>query len=450
MILFSTSTSFLNISRNITLRSFSTIKSMETLTPTQLYTSLKNLSSIPFVNQEDTSIQVIDVRNHDEIENNGKIKGALNIPYHVAEEQPNLFKTVLSDLNNHSKLVFQCASGRRSLKAANIAKELGFQQVYNLEGGFTQWKKDQLPIQPFNNNHSPWVHLVFEPDTETAQYIVTDLDSRESYIIDSVLDYDPLGGIVYPKTASKLVDFIKQHDLNVTKIIDTHVHADHLTAAWYLKDRLPTLPEFCIGKDVTKVQKVFAERYNLRPDQLHFNGDQFDKLISEGDAWVLGKDIQCSIIATPGHTPACLSYKIGDAAFVGDTIFMPDIGTARCDFPGGSATELYNSIHKLYNSWPDDTRIYVGHDYPPSTRKYDVMTTLEKQKKYNKMINENVTLEEYTNLRQARDKNLRPPRFIHPSLQTNLRGGILPSKEPSVSGKGEAGQFFKIPVQWRE
>ncbi|CAO3597159.1 unnamed protein product [Absidia cylindrospora] len=227
------------------------------------------------------------------------------------------------------------------------------------------------------NNHSPWVHTVMEGNTDTAQYIVTDLDSKEAYVIDSVLDYDPLDGVVYPETASTLVDFIHQHDLRVTKVIDTHVHADHLTAAWYIKDRLASKPEFWIGRDVTKVQEVFAKRYNLSKDEMHFNGDQFDKLISEGDVWTLGKNIQCSVIATPGHTPACLSYRIGDAAFVGDTLFMPDVGTARCDFPGGSGKDLYQSIQKMYTSWPDDTRIYVGHDYPPPNRKHEVMTVLE-------------------------------------------------------------------------
>ncbi|SAM08037.1 hypothetical protein [Absidia glauca] len=429
-----------------TLRSLATL---QTITPQQFHNQFSPLVMAP-ASSSSSPVQLVDVRNHDEIESHGKIKGALNIPYHVAEDQPKLFSTVLNDLDRSRKVVFQCASGRRSKKAADIAMDLGFQQVYNMEGGFTQWQKDKLLVQPFTQNHSPWVHTVMEGNTDTAQYIVTDLDSREAYVIDSVLDYDPLGGIVYPETASALVDFVNKHDLRVTKVIDTHVHADHLTAAWYIKGRLATDPEFWIGKDVTKVQEVFAKRYNLSKDELHFGGDQFDKLISEGDAWLLGADIQCSVIATPGHTPACLSYRIGDAAFVGDTIFMPDVGTARCDFPGGSVKNLYDSIHKMYNTWPDDTRIYVGHDYPTDGRKYEVMTFLENQKKHNKMINDTVTPEEFIALRQARDQSLKAPRFIHPSLQTNLRGGVLPSKEKSLHDSGLAGQFFKIPVRWRE
>ncbi|KAI8088867.1 beta-lactamase-like protein [Halteromyces radiatus] len=428
--------------------STSTNNIMQSVTPEQVHSIISTTQpSLPFLNDK---IQLIDVRNHDEIETHGRIKGALNIPYHIAEDQPTLFSTVLSDLDRSSKVIFQCASGRRSQKAAQIALSLGFKDVYNMEGGFTQWKKDNLPIQPFTNNHSPWVHTIMEGNTDTAQYIVTDLESREAYVIDSVLDYDPLDGVVYPETASALVDFIQQHDLRVTKVIDTHVHADHLSAAWFLKDRLETKPEFWIGKDVTKVQEVFAKRYNVKKEELHINGDSFDKLISEKDTWVLGKDIQCSVIATPGHTPACLSYRIGDAAFVGDTLFMPDVGTARCDFPGGSATDLYESIQKMYSSWPDDTRIFVGHDYPPENRKHTVMTLLAKQKQYNKMINDKVTMEEFIQARQARDKVLKAPRFIHPSLQTNLRGGILPSKEQSLYTDGHAGRYFKIPVRWRE
>ncbi|ORX55052.1 Metallo-hydrolase/oxidoreductase [Hesseltinella vesiculosa] len=288
-----------------------------------------------------------------------------------------------------------------------------------MEGGFTRWREEKLPFEAFQKNHSPWVHTILESGTETAQYIVTDLDSREAYIIDSVLDYDPLGGVVYPKAANAILDFVRQHDLKVTRIIDTHVHADHLTAALYLKQQLNNEPNVYIGKDVTKVQEVFAKRYNLKPEELSLKGDQFDVLVSDQDTWVLGSDILCTVLATPGHTPGCLSYRIGDASFVGDTLFMPDIGTARCDFPGGSATDLYKSIHKMYDQWPNDTRVYVGHDYPTQGRTYEFMVSLEMHKKTNKMIDASKTLEDFTALRQARDKNLRAPRFIHPSLQVN-------------------------------
>ncbi|KAI8388833.1 beta-lactamase-like protein [Radiomyces spectabilis] len=274
------------------------------------------------------------------------------------------------------------------------------------------------------NNHSPWVHTIFEPDTETAQYVVTDLETREAYIIDPVLDYDPFGGTVQGMMAEKILKFVQQHQLNVTKIIDTHVHADHLTAAHYLKQKLEmkvSVPEFWMGNKVTAVQDVFTKKYNFKYQELKPAGELFDRLVQEGDTWTLGNNIQCSVLSTPGHTPACSSYRIGDAAFVGDTLFMPDIGTARCDFPGGSTEQMYNSVQKMYKSWPDDTRIYVGHDYPPanSNRQYDVMTTLGAHKRFNKMISESATPESYHKLRSERDAALKAPRLIHPSLQVN-------------------------------
>ncbi|KAI9321064.1 beta-lactamase-like protein [Dichotomocladium elegans] len=340
-------------------------------------------------------------------------------------------------------------SGRRSHEVVQHAMQLGYTNIYNLVGGFKQWRADDLAVQPFQNDHSPWVRTIFEQETETAQYIVTDVESLEAYIIDPVLDYDPFSSSVRPTMARQIVDQVNELGLKVSKIIDTHVHADHLTAAEYLKNHLPTKPEFWIGSRVTDVQQVFSKIYNLHDGELSATGNQFDRLVKEGDEWTLGKDIRCTAINTPGHTPACMSYRIGDAAFVGDTLFMPDIGTARCDFPGGSAKTMYASVHRMYNSWPDDTRIYVGHDYPPpgSGRSYEFMTTLEAHKQLNAMINENVPVDEYVKLRAARDKKLRAPRFIHPSLQTNLRGGNLPENEKNIEGAA-AGKFFKIPVRW--
>ncbi|KAG0176284.1 hypothetical protein DFQ28_007711 [Apophysomyces sp. BC1034] len=398
---------------------------------------------------------IVDVRNREEVEAEGRIEGAINYPWGTVESQPELFSAILADLPP-GNIVFHCKSGRRSKKAQEFAEKLGFHRVHtllDLEGGFQQWKADGFSVQAFNNNHSPWVHTIFDKDTETAQYVVTDIETREAYIIDPVLDYDPFSDTVRPEMAKRILDFVKKHNLNVTKIIDTHVHADHLTAAFYLKQQLSTNPEFCIGTDVTKVQMVFGKKYNMSNDDLRPTGEQFDHLVKEGDNWKLGQNISCSVISTPGHTPACLSYRIGDAAFVGDTLFMPDIGTARCDFPGGSAEALYKSIHKLYQLWPDDTRIFVGHDYPPenSGRSYEVVASLGNHKKFNKMIREDVSLDQYTKLRKERDSKLRAPRYIHQSLQTNLRGGRLPEQENSVLEKGgKSGAFFKLPVQWED
>ncbi|KAI8983469.1 beta-lactamase-like protein [Pilobolus umbonatus] len=393
--------------------------------------------------QSQSDIVIIDVRERNEIEELGKITNAINIPFRLPSD---MFAAGLSDINKHAQVVFHCKSGRRSDEAARLAESLGFENAYSLEGGFTEWTG---PKQPFMNNHSPWIHTLFDTETETAQYVVSDLETKEAFVIDPVLNYDPFSSTVHPLMAKRLIQFVEKYGLNVSKIIDTHVHADHLTAAFYLKSQFPSKPEFWIGGNVTQVQEVFRNKYNLSDDELRITGEQFDKLVSEDMTWTLGNNIHCSVLATPGHTPACMSYRIGDAAFVGDTIFMPDVGTARCDFPGGSAEALYNSIQKMYTQWPGDTRIYVGHDYPPVDRSYQVMTSLDNQKKYNKMIHENVTKEEYIKMRKERDAVLKAPRYIHPSIQTNLRGGVLPTPEVNVHDKKTEQQFFKIPVRFR-
>ncbi|GAA5802431.1 hypothetical protein HPULCUR_007896 [Helicostylum pulchrum] len=425
------------ITRNVQLnskRSVSTLSLAKQINASELSDWLEKEKQKTIQND----ITIVDVRERHEIEKHGKIKGAVNVPFKLT---PDMFLAGLSDLNKHTKIVFQCMSGRRSDEAAILAEKHGFKDTWSLTGGLKAWGG---PIQPFMDNHSPWVHSIFDNDTETAQYIVTDLETKEAYIIDPVLDYDPFSSTVHSLMAKRLIQFTEKYDLKVSKIIDTHVHADHLTAAHYLKSKLPSKPEFCIGENVTRVQKVFRERYNLDESELKTTGEQFDTLIKEDMTWMLGNDIKCSVLSTPGHTPACMSIRIGDAAFVGDTLFMPDIGTARCDFPGGSAEELYQSVHKMYKYWPDDTRIYVGHDYPPADRSYNVMTSLENQKTKNKMINTTVSLQDYVKMRKERDSKLKAPRYIHPSIQTNLRGGILPTPESDK----KPSQFFKIPVRF--
>ncbi|KAI9473414.1 MAG: beta-lactamase-like protein [Benjaminiella poitrasii] len=421
---------------------YRSIAKMSTMRAAKPVTSKQLISWLTNNNKLQQDVTIIDVRERDEIEKFGKIKGAINVPFKL---EPSMFAAGLSDINNNSKVVFQCMSGRRSNDAALIAETLGFKDVYSLEGGLKEWTGS---IQPFMDNHSPWVHTLFDSETETAQYVVTDLETREAFIIDPVLNYDPFACTVSPLLAKSLISFIEKYQLKVSKIIDTHVHADHLSAAFYLKNHLPSKPEFWIGGNVTQVQEAFNQKYNLTDKELSPTGKQFDKLVTEELKWTLGKNIKCSVLATPGHTPVCMSYRIGDAAFVGDTLFMPDIGTARCDFPGGSVVDMYNSVHKMYNNWPDDTRIYVGHDYPPNDRQYCVVTTLENHKKYNKMINENVSMQEYIKMRKEKDATLRAPRYIHPSIQTNLRGGVLPTAEVSIYGEKTSPQFFKIPVKW--
>ncbi|CAO3670087.1 unnamed protein product [Umbelopsis vinacea] len=391
------------------------------------------------------SVTLIEVRNRSEIETTGKIKGSVSIPLPSLIEET---QRLLADYPKDRKLVFQCASGRRSHIAATKAAQTGYTNVYNLEGGLSAWKAAEYPLQKFMKNHSPTVHTILDLATDTAQYVVTDEDSRETVLIDPVLDYDAFSGTVKPDTAKELIEYVKKNNLTVTRIIDTHVHADHLTAAKYLHEHLPNKPPVNIGKNVTQVQSVFREKYNLEPSDLPTTGEQFCQLIEDGTEWMLGKDIRCMAIATPGHTPACVSWLIGDALFAGDTLFMPDIGTARCDFPGGSAEQMYQSIHRLYDNLPDDTRVFVGHDYP-SGRTHSIVTLLESHKLHNNMIRKDVKLDEYVKARRARDNLLKAPRYLHPSLQTNLRGGELPAAErKSNNSSQEMGRFFKLPVRF--
>ncbi|GAB5588924.1 hypothetical protein Unana1_03824 [Umbelopsis nana] len=393
------------------------------------------------------SVTLIEVRNRPEIESSGKIKDSLNIPLPALVEEPH---RLLSDFPKDRKLVFQCATGRRSHIAATKAVEAGFTNVFNLEGGLNAWKAE-YPVQPFKNNHSPTVHTFLDLATDTAQYVVTDEESRETVLIDPVLDYDPFSGTVKADSAKQLIDFVEKNKLNVTRIIDTHVHADHLTAAKWLHQHLPNNPPVTIGYNVTKVQGVFRDKYNLAPSDLPTTGEQFCQLIEDGTKWTLGTNIRCTAIATPGHTPACVSWLIGDALFAGDTLFMPDIGTARCDFPGGSAEQMYKSIHRLYDLLPDDTRVYVGHDYPNGERPHSLVTSLEAHKRHNQMIRQDIGLDEYIKARKARDDTLKAPRYLHPSLQTNLRGGDLPAAERKQNDcSQEAGRFFKLPVRFVE
>ncbi|CAO3674062.1 unnamed protein product [Umbelopsis ramanniana] len=264
------------------------------------------------------SVTVIEVRNRHEIKDSGKIKYSVNIPLPHLIEDPH---RLLADYPKDRKLVFQCASGRRSHMAATKALEAGFTNVYNLEGGLTAWKAE-YPLEPFQKNHSPTVHTILDKATDTAQYVVTDEESRETLLIDPVLDYDPFSGTVRADTAKQLMEFVQKNHLNVTKIIDTHVHADHLSAGRYLHQHLANKPPLLIGKNVIKVQSVFRDKYNFESRDLPTTGEQFNQLVGDGTEWTLGNDIRCKAIATPGHTPACMSWLIGDALFAGDTLFM--------------------------------------------------------------------------------------------------------------------------------
>ena len=282
----------------------------------------------------------------------------------------------------------------------------------------------------------PAVTAFFDPATYTYSYVVRDPASQACVIIDSVLDYDPASGRTNTENAEKIVAFVREQQLTVEWLLETHVHADHLSAAPYLKQQLGG--KLAIGAKITTVQKVFGEIFNTEA-QFATDGSQFDRLLNEGDTLVFG-DMTVQVMHTPGHTPACLSYVIGDAVFVGDTLFMPDYGTARCDFPGGDARTLYASIQRLFQL-PDNTRMFMCHDYKaPEREEYLNETTVAAERQHNIHVREGISADEFVAMRTARDATLSMPTLILPSVQVNMRAGELPPAEDNGV------RYLKIPL----
>lgn len=282
----------------------------------------------------------------------------------------------------------------------------------------------------------PIVDAFFDEATNTVSYIVREPEGQSCAIIDSVLDYDQAAGRTDTSSADAIIAFVKVNDLKVAWILESHVHADHLSAAPYLQDQLGG--KIGIGTQITVVQDTFGKVFN-EGTAFQRDGSQFDALFEDSDSLNIGQ-MRVDIMHTPGHTPACLTYVIGDTAFVGDTLFMPDFGTARCDFPGGSASDLYESIQRIL-SLPDDTRVFVGHDYKaPGRDEFAWETTIGEQKALNIHIGEGRPMEEFVTMRTARDGKLGMPRLILPSIQTNMRAGQMP--EPEDDGKS----YFKVPI----
>lgn len=281
----------------------------------------------------------------------------------------------------------------------------------------------------------PNVASFFDQDTYTVTYVVYDQPGSACAIIDSVLDYDPKSGRTSTHSADRVISFVRQNDLKVAWILETHAHADHLTAASYLKERLGG--QVAIGESIRTVQQVFKGIFNLEPT-FAVDGSQFDHLFADGEEFRIG-DLVGTVMALPGHTPACVGYKIGDAVFVGDTIAMPDVGTARCDFPGGDAAVLYQSIKRLL-SLPPQTRLFMCHDYPPDGRDVCVETTVADERSTNIHVHDGVDQSAYVQMRAERDQGLAMPVLILPAVQINIRAGHLPPAE----GNGIA--YVKIPL----
>ena len=261
----------------------------------------------------------------------------------------------------------------------------------------------------------------FDEATNTATYVVTDPGSKQCAVIDSVLDYDAASGRTSTESADRVVSHIQSEGLALVRILETHVHADHLTAAPYLQGILGG--EICIGEKVTAVQSEFKKVFNAK--DIDTDGSQFENLMNDGDPISIG-GVDGYVISTPGHTPACCTYVIGDAAFVGDTLFMPDSGTARCDFPGGDATTLYESIMKIFQL-PLETRVFICHDYKGQNREnFEWETTIAEQREKNIQVHDGISKDEFVKFRSDRDATLSMPKLILPAIQVNIRAGHFP------------------------
>ena len=282
---------------------------------------------------------------------------------------------------------------------------------------------------------NPDVKTFFDEATFTATHVAWDPETKRAAIIDSVHDYDPKSGRTDTASADAVIAFVQQEGLEVDWILETHVHADHLTAAPYLQEKLGG--RIGIGAKVAVVQGVFKSVFNAE-DAFATDGRQFDRLFQDGEQFQIG-DLTVEVMHTPGHTPACVTYVVGDAAFVGDTLFMPDFGTARCDFPGGDARQLYRSIKRIL-ALPPETRLFLCHDYGPGGRAFEWVTTVAAQREKNIHVNDSVDEDGFVAMRTERDKQLSMPVLILPSVQVNMRAGVMPP--PEANGIS----YLKLPV----
>jgi glyoxylase-like metal-dependent hydrolase (beta-lactamase superfamily II) len=282
---------------------------------------------------------------------------------------------------------------------------------------------------------SPDIRAFFDEATNSVSYLVADPATRAAAAIDPVLGFDPVSGRIDHEGADRILSAAEEGGYSIAWILETHAHADHLSAAQYLKRR--TGAKLAIGAGIRKVQGAFAPRFGA--DDVKPDGGDFDRLLDDGEALALG-DLTIEVIATPGHTPACVSYKVGDAVFVGDTMFMPDYGTARCDFPGGDARQLYRSMQRIL-SLPRETRLFMCHDYKaPGRDAFAWETTVGEQRDRNVHIAGGVGEDDYVAMRTARDATLKVPKLLYPAIQVNIRGGRLPP--PEANGM----RYLKLPL----
>lgn len=281
------------------------------------------------------------------------------------------------------------------------------------------------------------VHPIFDERTNTLTYVVYDEATKDAVIIDPVLDFDPAGGKLWTDSLDKAAQFVTEQALKVHYVLETHAHADHLSGSQWLKSRFGA--KVAISRRITEVQEVFRDVFNLGAD-FPVDGRQFDELLEDGQVVKAGS-LSLKALATPGHTPACMSFTAGDAVFTGDALFLNDIGVGRCDFPKGDPSALYDSVSTKIWSLPDATRLFTGHDYPPQGRTWQASTTVGESKKKNVQLNTDMTKAQFVEKRSARDRTLSPPRLLLPSIQVNIDAGKLPPAESNGV------RYLKIPLK---
>ncbi|MGZ3418565.1 MAG: MBL fold metallo-hydrolase [Polyangiales bacterium] len=279
------------------------------------------------------------------------------------------------------------------------------------------------------------VRPFYDPQTFTLSYVVYDETSRDAVVIDPVLDFDPASARASTSSIEQVLDFVARERLDVRWVLETHAHADHLSSSQVLRKRLGA--KVAIGERIVDVQRIFRDVFDL--DDLKPDGSQFDRLLRDGEVLTVGP-LRIEVIATPGHTPACLSFKIGDAVFTGDALFIEDYGTGRADFPGGSADDLYVSVHDRLYALPDETRVFVGHDYQPNGRALRCETTIGASKRSNVQLRMETERSEFVKGRRARDKTLAAPRLLYPSVQVNIAAGRMPKKH------GNGRRYLAVPI----
>lgn len=281
------------------------------------------------------------------------------------------------------------------------------------------------------------IETFYDDATSTLTYVVFDPETRDAVVIDPVLDYDPLASSISTSSLEELGAFLHEHELRIHYVLETHAHADHLSGSQYLKKHFGA--KVGIGARIREVQEVFRDVFDLS-EAFATDGSQFDHLFEDGERIVAGS-LEFEVIATPGHTPACVSYVIEDAVFTGDALFIEDYGTGRCDFPSGSAEALYTSVHERLYAMPDATRVFVGHDYQPGGRTLRYETTIGASKNDNVQLRQETTREQFVKLRSGRDASLPAPRLLYPSVQINVAAGVLP--QPHENGR----RYLSIPLK---